>query len=148
MVNSRLQLRVCQYGSSISYLPISRTMSQRILPCSIPLSHSHSTLTTRWYTAVPRLKLDQNSTYSQGSGLPDQTKDQQQLKDPCASSPSGESPETPDPKLPEEKDDDNQPKGIIARFKDTYKNYGKALIAVHFITSPIWFSSFYYAAYV
>jgi len=37
-------------------------------------------------------------------------------------------------------------KGIFARFKMAYKQYGKVLIGVHLATSTVWFSSFYYAA--
>jgi len=35
---------------------------------------------------------------------------------------------------------------IFQRFKETYKQHGKLLIAVHFATSAVWFGSFYYAA--
>ena len=38
-------------------------------------------------------------------------------------------------------------KGIIARFKDAYKHYGKVLIGVHLATSSVWFGTFFYAAY-
>jgi len=37
-------------------------------------------------------------------------------------------------------------KGIIQRFKDTYKQHGKVLVAVHLATSAVWFSAFFYAA--
>ncbi|XP_064640447.1 protein FAM210A-like [Lineus longissimus] len=35
---------------------------------------------------------------------------------------------------------------IFRRFKDAYKEHGKTLIAVHCVTSAVWFGSFYYAA--
>ena len=38
-------------------------------------------------------------------------------------------------------------KGIMQRFKDAYKEYGKVLICVHLATSAVWISGFYYAAY-
>ncbi len=39
-----------------------------------------------------------------------------------------------------------KPKGIFQRFKEAYKEYGKALIAVHLVTSAGWFGGFFYAA--
>jgi len=44
-------------------------------------------------------------------------------------------------------DQDEKPKGIILRFKEAYKEYGKVLVGVHAVTSTVWFGSFYYAAY-
>ncbi|CAD5112393.1 DgyrCDS1614 [Dimorphilus gyrociliatus] len=42
--------------------------------------------------------------------------------------------------------DENQ-KGLFQRFKDAYKQYGKTLVAVHVVTSCVWFTSFYSAAH-
>ncbi len=39
-----------------------------------------------------------------------------------------------------------KPRGILQRFKDAYKEYGKALIGVHLVTSAGWFGGFFYAA--
>ncbi|KAJ8407041.1 hypothetical protein AAFF_G00293170 [Aldrovandia affinis] len=35
---------------------------------------------------------------------------------------------------------------LIQRFKRTFKQYGKVMIPVHFLTSSMWFGMFYYAA--
>jgi len=37
--------------------------------------------------------------------------------------------------------------GILQRFKNAYKEYGKLLVVVHLVTSAVWISSFYYVAY-
>ena len=37
-------------------------------------------------------------------------------------------------------------KGIFARFKVAYREYGKVLIGIHLVTSSVWFGAFYYAA--
>lgn len=37
---------------------------------------------------------------------------------------------------------------VFQRFKKTYKEHGKVLIAVHLATSAVWFGSFFYAAKV
>lgn len=44
-------------------------------------------------------------------------------------------------------DQDDKPLGLIQRFKEAYKEYGKVLVGVHGVTSAVWFGSFYYAAY-
>lgn len=41
---------------------------------------------------------------------------------------------------------DVKPQGLLQRFKQTYKEYGKILIGVHVFTSCIWGTAFYYAA--
>jgi len=41
---------------------------------------------------------------------------------------------------------EKQAPGIIQRFKDTYKQHGKVLVAVHLATSAVWFGTFFYAA--
>lgn len=44
-------------------------------------------------------------------------------------------------------DDNSKKKGLFQRFKDAYKQYGTALIAVHVATSCVWFTTFYSAAH-
>jgi len=41
---------------------------------------------------------------------------------------------------------DAKPLGLMQRFKQTYKEYGKVLIGVHVFTSCLWATGFYYAA--
>ncbi|KAJ8288498.1 hypothetical protein COCON_G00011570 [Conger conger] len=36
--------------------------------------------------------------------------------------------------------------GLVQRFKKTFKQYGKVMIPVHFLTSSMWFGAFYYSA--
>ncbi|KAJ8353769.1 hypothetical protein SKAU_G00213360 [Synaphobranchus kaupii] len=36
--------------------------------------------------------------------------------------------------------------GLVQRFKKTFKQYGKVMIPVHFLTSSLWFGTFYYSA--
>jgi len=36
--------------------------------------------------------------------------------------------------------------GLFRRFHQTYKQHGKILICVHFVTSAVWAGAFYYAA--
>jgi len=36
--------------------------------------------------------------------------------------------------------------GILQRFREAYKQYGKILVCVHVVTSALWISGFYYAA--
>ncbi len=45
-----------------------------------------------------------------------------------------------------EKKEPEKPLSLMQRFKDAYKIYGKVLIAVHGITSILWFGSFYLLA--
>lgn len=39
-----------------------------------------------------------------------------------------------------------KPQGLLQRFRQTYKEYGKVLVGVHIFTSCIWATSFYYVA--
>lgn len=41
---------------------------------------------------------------------------------------------------------DQKPQGLLQRFRQTYKEYGKVLVGVHIFTSCIWATSFYYVA--
>ena len=36
---------------------------------------------------------------------------------------------------------------VVQRFKKAYKEHAKILVAVHLVTSSVWFGSFYYAAH-
>ena len=36
--------------------------------------------------------------------------------------------------------------GILKRFREAYKQYGKILVCVHVVTSAMWIGGFYYAA--
>ena len=44
------------------------------------------------------------------------------------------------------KPEESKSMGLMQRFKNAYKQYGKTLVAVHVATSIVWFGSFYYAA--
>lgn len=96
------------------------------------------------------------STATQLKQTPDQ-EDKQTKPKGNASSPVGDRPTTtPSDRLTatsseaDTQSTESQPTGLIRsifrRFKDTYKEYGKALVAVHCVTSSIWFGSFYYTA--
>ena len=50
-----------------------------------------------------------------------------------------------DPSKCDNPNSDKKP-GIVQRFKDAYKEYGKILIGVHLVTSIGWFGGFYYMA--
>lgn len=46
----------------------------------------------------------------------------------------------------EEKKDEVQKLGIVARFKKMYKEYWYVLLPVHIATSAVWYGSFFYAS--
>ena len=46
----------------------------------------------------------------------------------------------------EESSESSQKLTIFQRFKNTYKKHGKVLVAVHVVTSAVWFGCFYGAA--
>lgn len=63
------------------------------------------------------------------------------------SKPPDDSSEPTPSELPAEVDPlQDKSMGLFQRFKKTFKQYGKVLIPVHFLTSSVWFGTFYYAA--